>query len=562
MLAPIIGAVLIVALAVVLIGRTSDGLEKLENISEQEHQTGKTLSDIANQLAVTHAYIHDLLASVDAETKEGELYDESKKLLFDIHDIRDKIEADLITAELVPDEHALATNLLGLLESYRINATNALLMATVDAALTRRVMSDATTQFNILNSSLLELSRLIDERLDKNLATQQTAMLAQVGVFAGLFIAVVIAMLLIGVFLARILTRDLRGLAADLEGLLDHYSPDVSTDGKRRLVVDTLRYAVDRVGDSYTSLERTREELARSNTELRESFATLAEREYALEKVNTELAETVARQDDLIQAQVRAEEARDSALQTAERANAAKSDFLSNMSHELRTPLNAIIGFADMIYAASFGPIGSKYQEYARDISLSGHHLLDLVTDILDISRVEAGKLELNWERVDLQEIFDACETMLRNRAADAGIQLEIELPDVVPHLETDEFRIRQILINLIDNALKFSPRDSVIRVSAARHDDGRLTLSVRDSGIGIAEEDIPRILEKFGQVRNSHQHTHGGVGLGLAITKLLVELLDGEMAISSEVGHGTTVSITFPEHRTFFPPGRGASYC
>lgn len=562
MMAPIIGATLIVVLAVVLIGQTRAELEKLKELNEQESRTGRTLSDISNQLAFTHAQIHELLASVNTETQEGSLYDEFKQLLFNIHDVRSNIETDLLTAALVEDEKSLVTNVLGLLESYRVNATNALLMATVDATLTRRVMSEATTQFNIVNASLLELSGLIDERLDSALAEQQNAMLAQIGVIAGLFIAVVVAMLVVGVILARFLTRDLRRLASDLEGLLDQYSPDVPKDGRRRLVVDTLRYAVDRVGDSYTSLERTRAELARSNTELRASFATLAEREYALEKVNKQLAETIARQDDLIHAQLRAEDARDKAVLAAERANAAKSDFLSNMSHELRTPLNAIIGFAEMIQAASFGPIGSKYQEYASDISVSGHHLLDLVTDILDISRIEAGKLELHWERIDLSSIFNACETMLRNRATDVGIHLAMELPENVPELETDEFRIRQIIINLIDNALKFSPRDSTIYISAKVPDNGGLTISVKDSGIGIAEEDIPHILEKFGQVRNGHERTHGGVGIGLAITKLLVELLDAELRIDSVVGKGTTVTIIFPEHRIFFPPGRDASIC
>lgn len=560
MMAPITGAVLIVVLAIVLMGKTRDELGRLETLSEQESFTGRILDEIESELAATHAGIHELLASVTSDIDPEELGDIPEQFLFSVRTIREMVSTDLSSGFLSSKERLVADGIGEVLDAYQVNVTTALKSAIVDPASAKQAMNDAATEFHILNASLLGLSHAHERRMQEQIADQQKIMLEHAYLFASLFIAAAVIMLITSVLLARVLTRDLRGLAANLEEILDRYSPDIKMDGRRRLVVDTLRYAVERVADSHASLERTQEELARTNTDLRTTLETVADRETALAAANEKLAETIARQDEMIQAQLRAEKARDAALMAAEQANKAKSDFLSNMSHELRTPLNAIIGFADMIHAASFGPIGSKYREYAQDISLSGRHLLNLVTDVLDISRIEAGKLQITWEMIDLPSVFDACETMLRNRARDAGIRIEVDVPNTIPLLETDEFRIRQVMINLIDNALKFSPRNSVVQVSARLDENGNLTLSVNDNGIGIAQEDIPRILEKFGQVRNGHEHTHDGMGIGLAITKLLVELLDGELTIDSQVGKGTTVFVTFPEHRTHYPPDHDAS--
>ncbi len=560
MLAPFLGAVLIVVLAVVLIRITNIELRELDRLGDREHATGRTLSEISNGLASNHAQIYDLLGTVSETTIEGVFYDESKPLLFRIHELNKRIETELIPALIGADETAAVEEFLGLLELYRINVANAMLMATVNPNVTRRVMSDATAQFNVLNASLLKLNRLIDDRLDAQIANQHATMQEQSSLFATLFLLAVIAMLIVGYTLASVLTKDLRDLAAKLENILNRYAPKKRESDKPMLVVDTLSYAIERVGENYAELERAQGELARSNERLRSSLELVADREIAFAKLNAELEGTVERQEELIQAQRIAEEARDIAVRTAEQANAAKSDFLSNMSHELRTPLNAIIGFADMIHTASFGPIASKYQEYAGDISASGSHLLNLVTDVLDISRVEAGKLEINWDVVNLQEIAESCRKMLRTRSNDKGVQIDINIPDGIPDLHSDRFRLRQILINLADNAIKFSERDSVVRIDAEVHKDGRLTVSVVDNGVGIAREDIPKVLEKFGQVRDGHQYAHTGMGIGLAITKLLVELLDGELDINSELGVGTTVLITFPEHRTVSPPDQHAS--
>lgn len=562
MLAPILGAVLIVVLAAVLIRITHVELSELDRLGDQEYQTGRTLSEVSNGLASNHAQIYNLLATVDDTTNEGMFFDASKPLLFRIHDLSDQLKTELLPTLAAPIEILAVQDFLGLLEAYRVNVANAMLMAAINTSQTKRVMRDATGQFNTLNASLLKLSRLIDDRLDGQLADQHTAMKEQVSMFAALFLLAAITMLIVGYTLSMVLTQDLRQLAGNLESILDKHAPEAQQDAKRRRVIDTMRYAIERIGDNYAELERAREELALSNERLLSSLELVAERETALAKLNAELEATVGRQDELIHAQKHAEEARDIALKTAERANAAKTDFLSNMSHELRTPLNAIIGFADMIHTAPFGPIGSKYQEYASDISTSGSHLLSLVTDVLDISRIEAGKLEINWEIIDLDDVAGSVQKMLRTRARGAGVQIDVDIPDHIPQMHSDKFRLRQILINLVDNAIKFSARGGVVRIKADTHPDGRLTLAVVDNGVGIAEDDIPKVLEKFGQVRDGHHYAHHGMGIGLAITKMLVELLDGEMDITSALGVGTTVLITFPEHRTVIPPDRSATHC
>lgn len=559
MLAPIIGAALIVFLAGALIKFAHQELDVLERLNDDEYETGVTLGEISNRLALNHTKIRHHLLTRSNDSSAHRLNAASQALLAEIGDIRDMIENDLMAAPLSKPESWAAEKSLELLESYRIAVANSLLSNIKDTMITKQLTASTTSQFNILNAALLELSRQIDERLDAKLAQQQQRMHKEINGLALLFVAAAGAMLITGIMLSRLLTRDLRSMAQSLENLLDRHNPDGHRGSVQPSVVETLRYAVERAEQSHTSLERTKEELAQSNAELRESYELVAQREAALAQVNTELAATVARQEDLIAAQMLAEEGRDAALTAAERANAAKNDFLSNMSHELRTPLNAIIGFAGMIESAAFGPIGQKYQEYAADIGTSGTHLLSLVTDVLDISRIEAGKLDINMGLVNLPDVIADCETMLRPSAHSAGIGIDVEIPSHLPMLETDAFRFRQVLINLIDNAIKYSPRDSSVIIACSEMVDGRLVVSVSDSGVGISEEDIPKALEKFGQIRKGHQEAHTGMGIGLAIARLLIEMLGAELRIESAVGQGTTVSVMFPKHRIYSPPGQDA---
>jgi signal transduction histidine kinase len=243
------------------------------------------------------------------------------------------------------------------------------------------------------------------------------------------------------------------------------------------------------------------------------------------------------------------------ALQQAEVANRAKSEFLSTMSHELRTPLNAIIGFAELMKLEALGPLGSDaYREYARDICLSGNHLLTLINDILDLGRIEAGKVELNEEIVRPAELFEAAARILRERAAIAGLTLGVSDVSDLPNFRADRRKLLQILVNLLSNAIKFTPEGGKVALDAAVMESGELIITVGDTGIGIAEQDMDKALMPFGQIDSSLSRKHAGTGLGLPLTKNLVELHGGKFALASAVGKGTTVTVRLPAWRIVAP--------
>ncbi len=248
------------------------------------------------------------------------------------------------------------------------------------------------------------------------------------------------------------------------------------------------------------------------------------------------------------------------AMERAEAANRSMGEFLANMSHELRTPLNAIMGFSEIIASAMFGPLEAKYREYAGDIRISAAHLSGIISDILDISKVEAGEIDVRSELIDVPGLLDDCRLMVRGRAEDAGIDLQFACPDNLAVLEADPLRVKQVLLNLIGNAIKFTPEGGEVTVTASNGADGGVVFEVRDTGVGIEREDIPRVLEKFGQVRGGAMQTHEGAGLGLALSKSLVERHGGALEIDSEPGRGTCVTVRFPPaHRSRDTPNRAA---
>ena len=227
----------------------------------------------------------------------------------------------------------------------------------------------------------------------------------------------------------------------------------------------------------------------------------------------------------------------------AEAMNQAKSRFLANMSHELRTPLNAIIGFSEMIEVRIAGPLHHRYQEYAADIRMAGAHLLTIVNDILDLSKAEANALKLGSERLDIAVIVAEVDRLVREQAEQARITFHTKLPADLPAALGDRTRLRQIPINLVSNGLKFTPAGGSVTVSAHGKKD-KLVIEVSDTGIGIAEKDIPSALRPLKQIDNSLARKYDGAGLGLPLTKHLVELLGGSLTIKSRVNHGTTVAV------------------
>ncbi|MEG3619190.1 ATP-binding protein [Magnetovibrio sp. PR-2] len=239
------------------------------------------------------------------------------------------------------------------------------------------------------------------------------------------------------------------------------------------------------------------------------------------------------------------------AKETAEMANRAKSEFLANMSHELRTPLNAIIGFSDIIKLEMFGEVGSDtYLDYACHIKDSGVHLLNLINDILDVSAIEAGKFELREEEISIDKATESCLRLVNERAIKKNLKIETDIDPNLPMMHGDERRIKQVLINLLSNSVKFTPDGGQVTITAKLDGRSGLILAVKDTGIGIAKEDISTVLSPFGQVDSSLAREYEGTGLGLHLTRNFIELHGGKMVIESEVGKGTEVS-------AHFPPGR-----
>jgi len=241
----------------------------------------------------------------------------------------------------------------------------------------------------------------------------------------------------------------------------------------------------------------------------------------------------------------------DEARRRAEAANNAKSRFLATMSHELRTPLNAILGFSEVMKTELFGPMDNPtYREYAGNILDSGRHLLHLINEILDLTRIEAGRYELHEEPVRLADVAAECHKLLKLRADGKGLQVVEEFEPDLPVVWADQRAMRQISLNLMSNALKFTPRGGRITLAVGSTDDGGQYLSVRDTGPGIPEDEIPKVLQAFGQGALAHQTAEGGAGLGLAIVHNLIELHGGTLDLRSELRKGTDATVILPAYR------------
>ncbi len=241
----------------------------------------------------------------------------------------------------------------------------------------------------------------------------------------------------------------------------------------------------------------------------------------------------------------------DEARRRAEAANKAKSSFLATMSHELRTPLNAIMGFSEVMKGQVLGKMpNATYLEYAENIHSSGSHLLNLINEILDLSRIEAGKYELNEEPLRLEDIADDCQRLLKLRAQKKGLRIIEDYTPELPHIWADPRAMRQICLNLMSNALKFTPTGGHIYITVRRATDGGQLLTVRDTGPGIPKEEIPKVMQAFGQGSLAHQTAEGGTGLGLPIVKSLIELHGGLFKLCSELRKGTEAIIYVPPQR------------
>jgi signal transduction histidine kinase len=239
------------------------------------------------------------------------------------------------------------------------------------------------------------------------------------------------------------------------------------------------------------------------------------------------------------------------AKRSADDANRAKSEFLASMSHELRTPLNAILGFSEVIKEELFGPVGlAKYVDYAQDVHNSGQHLLDLINDILDLSKIDAGKVELREENIMVAGLIADSASLVRERAQKSGVGLEILPGTDLPLLVADKRLLKQILLNLLSNAIKFTPAGGRVTVEARLDAKGGLRITVADTGIGMNPEDIAKAMSPYGQIDSRISRKHQGTGLGLPISHSLTRMHDGELDVQSKPGQGTRITLILPPQR------------
>ncbi|WOF73442.1 HAMP domain-containing sensor histidine kinase [Parvibaculaceae bacterium PLY_AMNH_Bact1] len=280
-------------------------------------------------------------------------------------------------------------------------------------------------------------------------------------------------------------------------------------------------------------------------------FASMTGHAIRINRAAQKMIEMSIEKSELIEALSQAKQSSDKARANAEDASRAKSQFLANMSHELRTPLNAIIGFSEIISREVFGPLeNEKYLQYTGDIHSSGHHLLALINDILDLSKIESGQYSIFEERVDLSGIADDCHKLLDLRASVNDIKIERRFSRSLPDLHADKRAVRQIWLNLLTNAVKFAPSGSRVHIVADYQSDGGFYIGVHDEGPGIAEDELEKVLETFGQGKEGVSRPGSGTGLGLSIVKGLAEAHGGLFTLESELGVGTRASVAFPRDR------------
>ena len=499
--------------------------QTLKNIIHNDLSAAQLYTNISNQLAVNHARIYQLLDSAEKGDEEGNVYDAGKELLLEIHDLEAIVLESEIEGLLELQQKIDPKSFYSRFKNYKYNASNAIIMATVDLDLSSEKMAEITGTFNLLNADLLYLTRNQEKAFHKKLTEHRYKNNRMTRIFSIFFLVTFISIMSLTILFSHYLSKRLQSYVNRLHELTVK-KKNKKTTSKNEIVI--LDQVIDQVKIDHHILVEMQQALKNHQINLEK---TIQER---TEEINRNYEEIKTHSDKITQAKLRAEQ-----------ASKAKSDFLAMMSHEIRTPMNAIIGFSQLLEMSEH--LSAEDKDNLKVLQNSGNHLLVLINDILEMSKIEAGCTEINLETVDIHELITDMESMFRLPCKEHKMQLLVKPRKNLPRwIKVDGRKLRQIIINILGNATKFTKKGSItLSADIEKNNSGsdRLIIIIEDTGPGIAKEEYSKIFEKFRQTQTGESSSQG-TGLGLALSKGFAQLLDGDITFTSEPGIGSAFRI------------------